>query len=106
VKHQVRYGICLRFLAVKQGVIINSVKTQDIHLPPKSPNSDAGGEIHICLHAWGAEGAEGAEEAEGEQSYRWCCQLNWTIYYQVLSSPAVSILGDLELFLPCFENRI
>ncbi|NES20277.1 MAG: hypothetical protein F6K41_15425 [Symploca sp. SIO3E6] len=28
---------------------------------------DAGGEINVCLHAWGAEGAEGAE---GEELYR------------------------------------
>jgi len=55
---------------------------------------------NLCLFTkWGAE------EAEGEQSYRWCYQLNWTIYCQVLSSPAVSA-GDFELLLTCSENQI
>ncbi|NES23953.1 MAG: hypothetical protein F6K41_34840 [Symploca sp. SIO3E6] len=55
---------------------------------------------------WGAEGAEEAEEAEGEQSYRWYSQLNWTIYFQVLSSPAVSKKGDFELIVGCKGRRV
>ncbi|NER48216.1 MAG: hypothetical protein F6J92_16250 [Symploca sp. SIO1A3] len=36
-------------ISYKHQLIPNPVKTQDIHLPPKSPNSDTGGEIHVCL---------------------------------------------------------
>ena len=57
----------------------------------KSPRIDTAGEIHICLQ----NGERRSGGAEGEQSYRWFCQVNWTIYFQMLSSPAVSELGDL-----------